>query len=200
MNGRAIETLASLRTEHGLCGVKKALFKLIDTEKCDICQVKDDLEHMVFKRAKCRTGRRNYAILEQSSALVVLLKKMDLFRYRAITKFYQEVNLDFDVVMYLEESLTRSRFQGTTHSDIGNYKKTYKAAVPNKGECKPNSALSQGYSDGKLYSRNQNPNIVSRVRKLSSNAVARFRITFQNYYVVHIKYIASLHDDAPRRK
>jgi len=53
MNGMEIKIITRLRTDHGLCGKKKYLFKLERTDLCERCNKIDDLEHIIRLYPKC---------------------------------------------------------------------------------------------------------------------------------------------------
>lgn len=71
--GSAIKLLTRLRTQHGLCGAVKFLFKLQDTPVCDVCRVYEDLEHIILRCKKFRTQRSTFLHNVQVNSLAELL-------------------------------------------------------------------------------------------------------------------------------
>lgn len=47
-NGIAIKIITRLRTSHGLCGLKKFMFKNEQSPMCETCQKLNDLEHIAY--------------------------------------------------------------------------------------------------------------------------------------------------------
>ena len=92
LNGTEVKILTRLRTNHGLCGIKKFLFKLEPTWFCDVCKVLDTLEHGVLFCRKYQNTRRNFKIFDQCETLGKLLKG-DMSVLRELVKFTKVANL-----------------------------------------------------------------------------------------------------------
>lgn len=95
LNGMEIKILMRLRTNHSLCGGKKKLFKFEESSLCEDCNVENDLEHILLKCRKYQDKRRNYAPLLQCNNITDLLREITVDKYRTITRFYRDAELDF---------------------------------------------------------------------------------------------------------
>lgn len=95
LNGTEIKVLTRLRTNHGLCGLKKVMFHLEESILCDLCKVTNDLEHIVLFCEKHRDARNKFSFAGQYLNITELLKDVDTEKYRSIARFYREANLDF---------------------------------------------------------------------------------------------------------
>lgn len=85
LSGAEIKLLTRLRTNHGMSGTVKHLFKLQDSPLCDLCQSQDDLEHIILECRKFQSHRDIFKI--RSSGLIELLKDRNLDRYKSIIAF-----------------------------------------------------------------------------------------------------------------
>lgn len=95
LNALEIRTLTRLRTGHGLCGVKKHLFKLQDTYFCMVCQEIDDLSHIMLRCKKYATTREKFNFHRDCDRLIDLLKKSELNDLKEMVKFYTAAALEF---------------------------------------------------------------------------------------------------------
>lgn len=93
LNGKQIKTLTRLRTNHGMCGNKKYLFKLEPTWLCDECKVTNDLQHMILHCNKYQPTRTKFNFHECHD-MSELLSKIDAVRYREIANFCEEAGLN----------------------------------------------------------------------------------------------------------
>ena len=94
LNGLAIKILTRLRTNHGLCGLKKHLFRLQPTWLCDKCKVIDTLEHIIFHCDKYSNTRHTFDFFALYSDMKSLLQS-DVQTLREVVKFYKCANLNF---------------------------------------------------------------------------------------------------------
>jgi len=94
LNGNEIKTLTRLRTFHGLCGVRRQMFRLSETDQCERCGVCNDLDHIIMKCEKYSAKRILYPAITNSDNLVNLLKEIDMDRYRAIIAFCREAEVE----------------------------------------------------------------------------------------------------------
>lgn len=95
MNGLAIKILTRLRTGHGLCGMRKFMFKLLPSPFCRTCGVIDNLEHQLIDCVKYSDIRTKYAFHYRVNSLKELLKNADISVLNDIVKFYKEAGLEF---------------------------------------------------------------------------------------------------------
>ena len=95
INGNIVRMMTRLRTGHGLCGKKKYMFKLTNTEICLECNMVDDLEHVLLKCKKYENIREQYEIFYQVDNLIELLSKANLNIMVQIAHFYFSAGLDF---------------------------------------------------------------------------------------------------------
>lgn len=77
-NGLTIKIISRLRTGHGLCGQRRAMFKLSPSPFCRLCGEVDNLEHQVLDCVKFSVIRDKYSFHMQTNSLADLLKKADL--------------------------------------------------------------------------------------------------------------------------
>lgn len=95
LNGTEIKVLTRLRTNHGLCGMKKYMFKLEENSLCEVCQTDNDLEHIMLKCQKHDAIRNNYQIIRNCRELAELLKEIETDKYKLIIEFYKAAGLEF---------------------------------------------------------------------------------------------------------
>lgn len=70
------------------------MFNLRESEMCELCNVREDLEHMMMKCDRHQLVRNGYEIFENCTSMTNLLKETDFVRYRAIANFVREAKLD----------------------------------------------------------------------------------------------------------
>lgn len=86
--------ITRLRTNHGLCGRKKKLFNMEKFSLCEDCNVENDLEHNLVRCRKYQEKRKDFAHLLQCINMIDLLREITVDKYRSITQFYREADLD----------------------------------------------------------------------------------------------------------
>lgn len=94
-HGNAIKILTRLRTNHGLCGITRHLFKLEITPNCTVCNRTNDLEHILLRCKKYRNCRGNFEFSKNHQVLTDLMQHIDIDTYREIVQFYVDADLDF---------------------------------------------------------------------------------------------------------
>lgn len=87
LNGLEIKILTRLRTNHGLCGLKRHLFRLQPTWICEDCKVNDTLEHIIFHCDKHNNVRRDFDFFTRHGDMKSLLKS-DVKTLREVVRFY----------------------------------------------------------------------------------------------------------------
>lgn len=95
LNGNAIKIMTRLRTNHGLCGMKKWLFKLEPNAICAMCNEINDLEHITIKCLKHQSVRSKFEFGNKHNELIGLIKSVDMKTYSEIINFYADAKLDF---------------------------------------------------------------------------------------------------------
>lgn len=94
-NGMEIKIITRLRTGHGLCGVKKFLFKINDSYFCLECGEIDDLSHIMLRCKKYVSERNELNFHLNCDSLVDLMKDSEDKTLKDIVKFYFNACLDF---------------------------------------------------------------------------------------------------------
>lgn len=92
-SGNAIKILTRLRTGHGLCGVKKSLFKISDSPICDVCGVWDNLQHIMLYCKKYKSVREKLFKNIKAKTIPELMSEVN--NYRTIYEFYKSTELSF---------------------------------------------------------------------------------------------------------
>lgn len=92
-NNHEIKLLTRIRTGHAYDAKFLFRMKLIDSDKCDICNVVDDIDHIILKCKKYDNIRNSdtYHILKSVSKLSDLIKNVDSLTYRRIVEFLREI-------------------------------------------------------------------------------------------------------------
>lgn len=84
-----IRTLTRIRTGHYISNIKLKLFGFAEDENCEICFVKEDINHILFNCRKYSNIRKNFKILNEISDVVPFLQTMEKEFCKQIYKFLQ---------------------------------------------------------------------------------------------------------------
>lgn len=83
-------TLSRIRSGHCLTKERKYTWKWENTENCDTCGIKEDIEHILYYCSKYNTIRAKHAILTNQKPLNEILKEAKEHEYKSITRFLTE--------------------------------------------------------------------------------------------------------------
>lgn len=89
-----LKRVIRLRTNHGMTKNKRFLFKLETTDKCNLCDVTEDLQHVTINCPRFNTQRSQYPILLESQSLIDILKQNKMENYKSVIMFLQEANIE----------------------------------------------------------------------------------------------------------
>ncbi|XP_062704533.1 uncharacterized protein LOC134286857 [Aedes albopictus] len=82
--------LSRIRSGHSLTKDRKYTWKWADTENCDTCGAKEDIEHILYHCSKYNNIRAKHDILINQKPLNEILNEGSEEEYKSITKFLTE--------------------------------------------------------------------------------------------------------------
>lgn len=92
LEARDIRVLTRLRTNHGMCKYRKFIYRLEETNECDICDEIEDLDHLMMDCKKFEDERKKYDFIKKYKHLYELLSDME--NYKRIAEFSDLINPD----------------------------------------------------------------------------------------------------------
>lgn len=95
LNGTNIRIGTRLRTGHGFCGVRQHMFGLTTSNRCEQCNVTNDLEHIMLFCTKYHLERQQFNVFQEVNSLMELMATADWSTYLQIGQFYKLAKLSF---------------------------------------------------------------------------------------------------------
>lgn len=89
-----LKRVIRLRTNHALTKSKRFLFKLESTDKCSLCGVVEDLQHITINCPRFNLERSQYPILLENQCLIDILKENKISNYKSIIMFLHASNIE----------------------------------------------------------------------------------------------------------
>lgn len=90
LEAREIRVLTRLRTNHGMCKYRKFIYKLEESNECDVCDEIENLDHLMIDCQKFNIERRKYDFISKYKHLYELLS--DKKNYKKISEFSEIIN------------------------------------------------------------------------------------------------------------
>lgn len=93
LNSVYTKLIYRIRTGHTYDKKFMKLLKLVDSDKCENCDVQENIEHILINCNKYATQRSQFGNLSAANSLSKLLNKIDLIIYKEIINFLSEIKV-----------------------------------------------------------------------------------------------------------